>query len=154
MTMPYFTHDPLVRLDRHRIEFTAYPGDHDALGFVATKAVCSCGTWSSNRPWERADHLRAFARHMGDVQVIAHTVPTEFEAVLVAPLRCVDADHARAVVRDWPERPDAEHGLFRRDENVYIAYRDPEFPCEVAVWAHLHGHVTDVYAGRLLREVS
>ncbi|MYW06323.1 hypothetical protein [Streptomyces sp. SID3343] len=154
MTMPYYTHDPLVRLDRHRIEFTPYPGNHDTLGFVATKASCSCGTWASNRPWERDDHLRGFARHMGDVQVLAHTIPAEFEGLTVVALRCVDAEHARAVVRDWPAHRDAEHGLFGRDANVFIAYRDSEFPCEVAVWAHLNGHVTDIYAGRLLREVA
>ncbi|MFE5324979.1 MULTISPECIES: hypothetical protein [unclassified Embleya] len=154
MSMPNYTQDPLVRLDRHQIEFTTYPGDHHALGFVATRARCSCGTWESNRPWARADHLRAFGRHMGDVQVIAHTVPREYERLAVVPLRCVDAEHAAAVVREWPEPQDAEHGLFRREETIYIAYGDSEFPCSVAVWAHLRGHVSDVYAGRMLRDVA
>ncbi|WP_406277906.1 hypothetical protein [Embleya sp. NBC_00896] len=154
MSTPTDIRDPRVELDGHRIEFTPYPGDHGGVGFVPTRATCSCGTWASNRPWAGSDHLKAFGRHLAHIQTVARIVPPAYAHLAIAPLRCVGPEHAEAVVRDWPRERGAEHGLFHRDDMVFIAYRDNEFPCSVAVWAHLHGHATDVYAGRLLRDVT
>lgn len=140
----------------HRIEFTPSLA-HPDLAFPdsrSSRAACSCGAWASDRSKSRREHARSFDRHVNQARALAKAVPPEYGSLVIVPLRCINAEHAEAVVRECPEKRSQEQQLFVRRETVFIAYRDSDFPCSVAVWAHGEGHATDVYAGRVLRDVT
>ncbi|MCX5285966.1 hypothetical protein [Streptomyces sp. NBC_00198] len=60
-----------------------------------------------------------------------------------APLLCVSAEAAAAVVAGADRPGDQNHTVTQDGEEIVIAYLDRRYPLDVVLWACLRGHVTD-----------
>lgn len=65
-------------------------------------------------------------------------------------LRCLDANHAAAVVAEATRPGDTTHTVARDGAHVVIGFQDPRWPMDVAEWAHEHGHAHDDNAARCI----
>lgn len=60
-----------------------------------------------------------------------------------APLLCVSAEAAAAVVAGADRPGDQNHTVTQDGEEIVIAYLDRRYPLDIVLWACLRGHVTD-----------
>lgn len=135
---------------RHRIDAPA-PNEEERRHNPSTATACP--PVGQSRRQERHAQTRALRRHVSKASTDIMATRTHQHLEIVS-LRCRTAVHARHVVEDYPPDAGQQWMLFRRDRIVFIAYIDRAVPMAIAVWAHHQGHVSDVYAGQVLRDVA
>jgi len=71
--LPFYTDDPLVDRDAHRLSMHADEDEVESArrGYSAMFGSCSCGEWTTPT-WDRSAVLEAYDGHMTDVQAATH----------------------------------------------------------------------------------
>lgn len=76
---------------------------------------------------------------------MAHTAPP-----FTVRLKCLDAEHAAAVVEEATRPGDTVHTVALDGDHVSIGFWNPRWPMDVAEWAHENGHAHDDDAARCI----
>jgi len=69
--LPFYTDDPLVDRDAHRLGMHTDEVESARRGYTAMFGSCSCGEWTTPT-WDRSAVLEAYDGHMTDVQAAVH----------------------------------------------------------------------------------
>ncbi|MET9777640.1 hypothetical protein ABZ023_25845 [Streptomyces sp. NPDC006367] len=89
--MTYYFDDPLVDVTAHQLKTTPAGQSTSLLGWPTQlmTAMCSCGHWHNDKPWELRVHLESFDQHMHEVQGHAHATARLAERLTPNQLRLV-----------------------------------------------------------------
>lgn len=69
--LPYYTDDPLVDREAHRLNLHADEEETAGRGYRATFGSCSCGEWTTPT-WDDDAVFDAYDSHMQQVQATVH----------------------------------------------------------------------------------